>query len=722
MAFNLESMKVDYRKLLNVVPTQRVQLAQGGLINDLLNALTPGQIVSLFPRYYRDQLPDVGQVNQYNPSLNVALSGGTKFNNSPDGKNSTYLPAQSPGLKKEMTPEEKALRELYKQAGLDGVGSTATAAMTNENGRVISTANTNLKPVERALLDTIAQWESPDYNTIVGSGGKFDDFSDHPRVFGTQDSTAAGRYQFTKTTWDGIVTEYNNLYPDDPITDFSPINQDKAALYLAKKDYKRRTKRDLEVDLENPPENFGELIKYGLGGSGDNTTWQAFQIKAADDIQKMFDDSYERNVGYVKEIEAAAKEVKEIGDVVKAFDPSMLEGLDQRLLSKYESMSEAQKVNFERALAKLGTETFNETMKKQPVNDATIVAASTDGSSFSQTVQIDNDVMTGQKPFLSGHDFAVPIYTNGKPGKPFDENLSGLTPEAIERLKQQAIAAKAAGLTKLELYGAQDHAGHASHGAGTETDLVGYNADGSTWSRDQRATTALGAVQMGADRVGMYAGNGLHVGKTGEVADGPKAPGAWGPGGQTSGVPVQAFTPGLERDLAAYLKGEGPMPTSEALNEHRKKMEEADLKRKAEQLKNADPVSASQVDGPDALAMSTGGEIPPGENIVGLNMDTGKPEFYANDRERIRIDPAELENTQQPNVITQEDIAKTEAPAQPPVQNRVDYPIPTASPVPEVFEEIAAGYNAAPPSAMRALNRARLHGEDSSSLVNKHFA
>jgi hypothetical protein len=46
-------------------------------------------------------------------------------------------------------------------------------------------------------------------------------------------------------------------YPE--LTDFSPKNQDKAAWYLAKDDYKRNTGRDLLTDLQG--RNFGKITK-----------------------------------------------------------------------------------------------------------------------------------------------------------------------------------------------------------------------------------------------------------------------------------------------------------------------------------------------------------------------------------------------------------------------------------------------------------------------------
>ena len=58
------------------------------------------------------------------------------------------------------------------------------------------------------------------------------DFSDHPRYYvKSLNSSAAGAYQIKSTTWDMILKKYKKTYD---ITDFSPINQDKACLILIK--------------------------------------------------------------------------------------------------------------------------------------------------------------------------------------------------------------------------------------------------------------------------------------------------------------------------------------------------------------------------------------------------------------------------------------------------------------------------------------------------------
>lgn len=83
----------------------------------------------------------------------------------------------------------------------------------------------------RRFLDFLAKAEGADYNVITG-GKRFNDFSQHPGVVGMVTkqgpSTAAGRYQITKSTYDDIA-------PKLGITDFSPESQDRIALELIKR-------------------------------------------------------------------------------------------------------------------------------------------------------------------------------------------------------------------------------------------------------------------------------------------------------------------------------------------------------------------------------------------------------------------------------------------------------------------------------------------------------
>lgn len=82
-----------------------------------------------------------------------------------------------------------------------------------------------------AFLEALSASEGANYNTIVG-GKTFDDYSRHPDrvgvITGDGPSTAAGRYQITKSTYDDIA-------PGLGITDFSPESQDRLAIELMRR-------------------------------------------------------------------------------------------------------------------------------------------------------------------------------------------------------------------------------------------------------------------------------------------------------------------------------------------------------------------------------------------------------------------------------------------------------------------------------------------------------
>lgn len=81
------------------------------------------------------------------------------------------------------------------------------------------------------FLSFLSQAEGADYNTIVG-GSRFNSFDAHPGVVGLRTkegpSTAAGRYQITKTTYDDVA-------PRLGIKDFSPQSQDAIAIELIRR-------------------------------------------------------------------------------------------------------------------------------------------------------------------------------------------------------------------------------------------------------------------------------------------------------------------------------------------------------------------------------------------------------------------------------------------------------------------------------------------------------
>ena len=85
-------------------------------------------------------------------------------------------------------------------------------------------------PNVRAFLDMIGYAEGATYNTLFG-GGTFDSFYDHPRTVVNKSgykSSAAGKYQIIRKTWDDVA-------PKIGAQDFLPATQDAAAIYLIKR-------------------------------------------------------------------------------------------------------------------------------------------------------------------------------------------------------------------------------------------------------------------------------------------------------------------------------------------------------------------------------------------------------------------------------------------------------------------------------------------------------
>lgn len=133
-------------------------------------------------------------------------------------------------------------------------------------------ADQTMTPEQSRFLNTIAGPESGGkYNVryTPGGGTTFDDLSKHPNIpelitsgpHKGETSTAAGKYQFLKTTWDRIAGELG-------LTDFSPASQDKAAWHLAATTYFQKTRRALLADLQEG--GHGAEIAGALKGQWDS--------------------------------------------------------------------------------------------------------------------------------------------------------------------------------------------------------------------------------------------------------------------------------------------------------------------------------------------------------------------------------------------------------------------------------------------------------------------
>lgn len=130
---------------------------------------------------------------------------------------------------KDSPDEPDQLPDLFDRAGQVFDLSTYSVSLGTSLGA--STADANI----RAFLDAIAWAEGtsgPDGYRTMFTGKLFDSFADHPRIVnvGTLKgraihSSAAGRYQFIRATWDALQRRLS-------LPDFSPASQDAAAIEL----------------------------------------------------------------------------------------------------------------------------------------------------------------------------------------------------------------------------------------------------------------------------------------------------------------------------------------------------------------------------------------------------------------------------------------------------------------------------------------------------------
>ncbi|MGO4334951.1 glycoside hydrolase family protein [Labrys sp. KB_33_2] len=207
------------------------------------------------------------------------------------------------------------------QAAVTALSTSSSGASSSPSGgRVTQAANTSLSPTQKALLDTIAGTESPDYNTLYG-GKKFESYAAHPNVAvpiasgpnAGKTSSAAGRYQFLGSTWDGQAKKLG-------LKDFSPENQDLAAWDLAATTYAQKTGRDLNADLNDPNARGG--IGQALSGQ-----WTSLPggIEAGTN-QNRFAQAYANNLGHYGNgaVAAAAPPAAPAPVQVASADPSFV--------------------------------------------------------------------------------------------------------------------------------------------------------------------------------------------------------------------------------------------------------------------------------------------------------------------------------------------------------------------------------------------------------------
>lgn len=167
-------------------------------------------------------------------------------------------------------PVKRVIAAGKKEAAKSGVWGAVSAGLEQATGISFDPVGKPLEPWNSApadskqLLEVISGGESAGagkYSELYG-GGHFSGFARHPDkpILITKGpnagkySTAAGRYQMLYSTWLEAQKALG-------LKDFSPASQDKAALWLAQRDYKKRTGHDLFADMRAGTFNLGALSK-----------------------------------------------------------------------------------------------------------------------------------------------------------------------------------------------------------------------------------------------------------------------------------------------------------------------------------------------------------------------------------------------------------------------------------------------------------------------------
>ncbi len=297
------NLTVAFGKLDNELPNQsdletlRTQYPKSyeDAFNGVLNTIPDERQREMFRANYSDELAKrqlaigdrVRNVEKDNfiVGMNQSLDGLRDVAKSTDAKQHALALSQAGEFidaardKGYISPEqaEKAKNDWTKNLAVSVLGSMPAqdrlAAVTPLlKGDVTAK---DLQPHQRAFLNAIAGPESNGaYNVryTANGGAAFELTGEHPRMKEViqsgpnkgKTSDAAGRYQFLSSTWDSLPKEAKG---DGK---FTPENQDRAAWYLAKQDYRRNTGRDLDADLKE--KGFTPEVASALGA-----TWEGFK-------------------------------------------------------------------------------------------------------------------------------------------------------------------------------------------------------------------------------------------------------------------------------------------------------------------------------------------------------------------------------------------------------------------------------------------------------------
>ena len=711
MAFNLENMTIDYKKMLRMIPSDRTTLAQSGAISDLISSLTPGQLTNLFPRYYRDRLPDVGRAvaSGSGSSLGGALSGGTSFSGGGGTGGTTYTPPPPSKSAQELTVEKilkennVELKRPQNAGSLDKIlpGISKDADLMNAVNEQAQRFG-----VTPASIAMILKVENPNLNPAI-SGGAGNSYSGLFQIGpGELRSLGLSPEQYRNMT----AAEQTRVWGN----------------WLDSVNFKGRT----SVESGNTNQNFTMLMANQLGSGRDLKEFNQNSILAAGQAASIGGDrvtlsslaqfAQSVNPSNIVDIESAAEEIKQL-EVLKSelipLTEEIRKQLDSKTLEIYDNAGPEQKWNIEQAIKAAGVQGFNEELKRQPINETSVNATSEKYSILRGNIREVNPKL--QNVIMSASNDLPDGYTV--------KTISGRDPRAKGTKNHPSGLAM-----DVQIYD-------------NEGKLVPHNRNSAGWKYYEMLyrSAHLRGQEMypeekfiwGGAWISDAAGRGdpMHY----QIVD-PSEKGT----SQSSGR--YSFESGLDPSHP-FVKEGGQLSAKE------REGYDASVLAKIQAEKNAsDPVAAAQsnmqqpptelpaltapeIPAVEVPALSTGGtvEMPPatpGEGISGVDMKTGKLQFVGNDRElytqdkngNLRVDPSTIRQEDQKAQVASAEPQRVETQNQP-MQRKPEQPMPVSTPDPNFLETMSSGSMASSPSQLRALNRAKLYGENSGNLVNGHF-
>ncbi|MBZ7262489.1 lysozyme [Klebsiella oxytoca] len=180
----------------------------------------------------------------------------------------TILGIISPGNAFVSKENARAMSDPFENWRQRNPGKELPDGVVDWRQQLLPQEDINLSENERKFLHITAiregtsNYPNNGYSTLFG-GKQFTNFNDHPRQYSEHKgrlTSAAGRYQITASSWDDARNALG-------LEDFSPANQDKAALWLAKR-------AGQEKNIQNG--NFAGAYN-NLGG-----VWESFKFKGYD--------------------------------------------------------------------------------------------------------------------------------------------------------------------------------------------------------------------------------------------------------------------------------------------------------------------------------------------------------------------------------------------------------------------------------------------------------